>query len=180
MSSFLHTVGSKTYQFRDLKDLMAKATPARSGDYLAGLAAASAEERVAAQMALADLPLTLFLNELVVPYEQDEVTRLIIDDHDKAAFTRIAHLTVGDFRNWLLGDAADEATLTAVSPGITPEMAAAVSKIMRVQDLILVAKKCRVVTRFRNTIGLPGRPRTCALPLPTTASAPRSCCCRRR
>ena len=156
MSSFSHTVGSRTYQFRDLKDLMAKATPARSGDHLAGLAAASAEERVAAQMALAALPLTLFLNELVVPYEDDEVTRLIIDDHDKAAFTRIAHLTVGDFRNWLLGDAADEAALAAVAPGITPEMAAAVSKIMRIQDLILVAKKCRVVTRFRNTIGLPG------------------------
>jgi len=157
MSSFSHTVGVKTYQFRDLKDLMAKATPARSGDHLAGLAAASAEERVAAQMALADLPLTLFLNELVIPYERDEVTRLIIDDHDKAAFTRIAHLSVGDFRNWLLGDAADEAALAAVRPGITPEMAAAVSKIMRVQDLILVAKKCRVVTRFRNTIGLAGR-----------------------
>ena len=157
MSSFSHTVGSKTYQFRDLKDLMAKATPARSGDHLAGLAAASAEERVAAQMALAELPLTLFLNELVIPYEHDEVTRLIIDDHDQAAFTRIAHLTVGDFRNWLLGDAADEAALAAVARGVTPEMAAAVSKIMRIQDLILVAKKCRVVTRFRNTIGLPGR-----------------------
>ncbi|MEO5935076.1 MAG: ethanolamine ammonia-lyase subunit EutB [Duganella sp.] len=157
MSSFSHTVGSKTYQFRDLKDLMAKATPSRSGDHLAGLAAASAEERVAAQMALADLPLTLFLNELVIPYEHDEVSRLIIDDHDKAAFARVAHLTVGDFRNWLLGDAADEAALAAVAPGITPEMAAAVSKIMRIQDLILVAKKCRVVTRFRNTIGLAGR-----------------------
>jgi ethanolamine ammonia-lyase large subunit len=156
MSSFSHTVGSRTYQFRDLKDLMAKATPARSGDHLAGLAAASAEERVAAQMALAELPLTLFLNELVIPYEQDEVTRLIVDDHDKAAFTRIAHLTVGDFRNWLLGDDADELALAAVAPGITPEMAAAVSKIMRIQDLILVAKKCRVVTRFRNTIGLAG------------------------
>jgi ethanolamine ammonia-lyase large subunit len=156
MSSFSHTVGSRTYQFRDLKDLMAKATPSRSGDHLAGLAAASAEERVAAQMAMAELPLTLFLNELVIPYEHDEVTRLIIDDHDKAAFTRIAHLTVGDFRNWLLGDAADELALAAVAPGITPEMAAAVSKIMRIQDLILVAKKCRVVTRFRNTIGLPG------------------------
>ena len=157
MSSFAHTVGSRTYQFRDLKDLMAKATPARSGDYLAGLAAASAEERVAAQMALAELPLSLFLNQMVVPYEQDEVTRLIVDDHDRAAFARIAHLTVGDFRNWLLGDAADEAVLAAVAPGITPEMAAAVSKIMRIQDLILVAKKCRVVTRFRNTIGLAGR-----------------------
>lgn len=156
MSSFAHTVGSRTYQFRDLKDLMAKATPARSGDYLAGLAAASAEERVAAQMALAELPLSLFLNQMVVPYEQDEVTRLIIDDHDRVAFARIAHLTVGDFRNWLLGDAADEVVLAAVAPGITPEMAAAVSKIMRIQDLILVAKKCRVVTRFRNTIGLAG------------------------
>ena len=157
MSSFAHTVGSRTYQFRDLKDLMAKATPARSGDYLAELAAASAEERVAAQMALAELPLSLFLNQMVVPYEQDEVTRLIIDDHDRTAFARIAHLTVGDFRNWLLGDAADETVLAAVAPGITPEMAAAVSKIMRIQDLILVAKKCRVVTRFRNTIGLAGR-----------------------
>ena len=157
MSSFAHTVGSRTYQFRDLKDLMAKATPARSGDRLAGLAAASAEERVAAQMALAELPLTLFLNELVIPYEQDEVSRLIIDEHDQAAFGRIAHLTVGDLRNWLLGDDADAAALAAVAPGVTPEMAAAVSKIMRIQDLILVAKKCRVVTRFRNTIGLEGR-----------------------
>jgi ethanolamine ammonia-lyase large subunit len=157
MGSFSHMAGSRTYQFRDLKDLMAKATPARSGDALAGLAAASAEERVAAQMALADLPLRLFLNELVVPYEDDEVTRLIVDDHDAAAFAPIAHLTVGDLRNWLLGDAADSAALAAVAPGITPEMAAAVSKIMRIQDLVLVARKCRVVTRFRNTIGLEGR-----------------------
>ena len=157
MGSFSHMAGSRTYQFRDLKDLMAKATPARSGDALAGLAAASAEERVAAQMALADLPLRLFLNELVVPYEDDEVTRLIIDDHDAAAFAPIAHLTVGDLRNWLLGDAADSAALAAVAPGITPEMAAAVSKIMRIQDMVLVARKCRVVTRFRNTIGLEGR-----------------------
>jgi len=157
MSSFSHTVGNRTYQFRDLKDLMAKATPMRSGDALAGLTAASAEERVAAQMALADLPLRLFLNELVVPYEDDEVTRLIIDDHDAAAFAPLAHLTVGDLRNWLLGDAADTTTLAAVAPGITPEMAAAVSKIMRIQDLVLVARKCRVVTRFRNTIGLEGR-----------------------
>ena len=157
MGSFSHMAGSRTYQFRDLKDLMARATPARSGDALAGLAAASAEERVAAQMALADLPLRLFLNELVVPYEDDEVTRLIVDDHDAAAFAPIAHLTVGDLRNWLLGDAADSATLAAVAPGITPEMAAAVSKIMRIQDLVLVARKCRVVTRFRNTIGLEGR-----------------------
>lgn len=157
MSSFAHTVGSRTYQFRDLKDLMAKATPARSGDRLAGLAAASAEERVAAQMALAELPLSLFLHQVVVPYEHDEVTRLIVDEHDRVAFAPIAHLTVGDFRNWLLGDGADEAVLAAVAPGITPEMAAAVSKIMRIQDLILVARKCRVVTRFRNTIGLAGR-----------------------
>jgi ethanolamine ammonia-lyase large subunit len=157
MGSFSHMVGSRTYQFRDLKDLLAKATPARSGDYLAGLGAASAEERVAAQMALAALPLTTFVNESVIPYEQDEVTRLIVDTHDAAAFARIAHLTVGDFRNWLLGDDVDAVALTALSPGITPEMAAAVSKIMRVQDLVLVARKCRVTTRFRNTIGLPGR-----------------------
>ncbi|MBA5690200.1 ethanolamine ammonia-lyase subunit EutB [Rugamonas apoptosis] len=156
MSSYTHVVGHRTYQFRDLKDLMAKATPARSGDYLAGLAAASAEERVAAQMALAALPLATFLNQALVPYEQDEVTRLIIDSHAAAAFAPIAHLTVGDFRNWLLSDAADTALLARTAPGITPEMAAAVCKLMRIQDLILVAKKCSVVTRFRNTIGLPG------------------------
>ncbi|NYE63313.1 ethanolamine ammonia-lyase large subunit [Duganella sp. 1224] len=154
---YSHQVGSKTYLFRDLKDLMAKATPARSGDHLAGVAAGSAEERVAAQMALAELPLTVFLNEALVPYEADEVTRLIVDTHDAAAFAPVAHLTVGDFRNWLLSDAADAAALAALAPGLTPEMAAAVSKIMRVQDLVLVARKCRVVTRFRNTIGLAGR-----------------------
>ena len=155
MSQFSHMVGSKTYLFRDLRDLMAKATPARSGDYLAGVAAGSAEERVAAQMALAALPLTVFLNDVVVPYDSDEITRLIIDGHDAAAFGAIRHLTVGDFRNWLLSDAVDSAALAAAAPGITPEMAAAVSKIMRVQDLVLAAKKCRVVSSFRNTIGLP-------------------------
>ncbi|AMP15434.1 ethanolamine ammonia lyase large subunit family protein [Collimonas pratensis] len=149
-------MGARSYVFRDLKDLMAKATPLRSGDCLAGLAAASAEERVAAQMTLAALPLSIFLNNLLIPYEQDEISRLIVDDHDTLAFAPIAHLTVGDFRNWLLSDAVDEHVLTAVAPGITPEMAAAVAKIMRVQDLILAAKKCRVVTRFRNTIGLAG------------------------
>jgi ethanolamine ammonia-lyase large subunit len=157
MNHFSHTIGTRTYGFGDLKDLMAKATPARSGDYLAGVAAGSAEERVAAQMTLAALPLSIFLQEVVIPYESDEVTRLIIDSHDAQAFAPVRHMTVGDFRNWLLSDQADETLLTALAPGITPEMAAAVSKIMRVQDLILVAKKCRVVTRFRNTIGLPNR-----------------------
>ena len=156
MSQFAHVVGSRTYLFRDLRDLMAKATPARSGDYLAGVAAGSAEERVAAQMALAALPLATFLSEVVVPYESDEITRLIIDEHDAAAFARIRHLTVGDFRNWLLSDVVDAAALTSAAPGITPEMAAAVSKIMRIQDLVLVARKCRVVTAFRNTVGLAG------------------------
>lgn len=156
MSQITHTVGSTTYQFADLRTLLAKASPARSGDYLAGVAAGSAEERVAAQMALADLPLTTFLNEAVVPYESDEVTRLIIDSHDAVAFRRIAHLTVGGLREWLLGDEADSSVLAQTAPGITPEMAAAVSKIMRIQDLVLVARKCRVVTRFRNTIGLAG------------------------
>ena len=157
MSRYAHLVGSRTYLFRDLKDLMAKATPARSGDLLAGVAAGSAEERVAAQMALADLPLTVFLNEQLIPYEADEVTRLIVDDHDARAFAPLAHLTVGAFRDWLLGDAADSAALAAAAPGVTPEMAAAVSKIMRLQDLILVARKCRVVTAFRNTLGLERR-----------------------
>ena len=150
------TLAHHSYQFADLRSLMAKATPARSGDYLAGVAAQSAEERMAAKMALADLPLTTFLQQPLIPYEQDEVTRLILDEHDAAAFAPIRHLTVGDFRNWLLSEAADSATLARVAPGITPEMAAAVSKLMRNQDLILVAKKCQVVTRFRNTIGLPG------------------------
>jgi ethanolamine ammonia-lyase large subunit len=156
MSQITHLVGTRSYTFAGLRELLAKASPARSGDYLAGVAAGSAEERVAAQMALADLPLTTFLNEMVVPYETDEVTRLIVDGVDAAAFARIRHLTVGGFRDWLLGDEADETTLSRIAPGITPEMAAAVSKIMRIQDLVLVARKCRVLTRFRNTIGLPG------------------------
>jgi ethanolamine ammonia-lyase large subunit len=151
------SVGAVTYGFADLKDLMAKATPARSGDQLAGVAADSAQERAAAQMALADVPLKAFLNEALVPYEADEVTRLIMDTHDATAFAPVAHLTVGDFRNWLLGDAATPEVLAALAPGLTPEMVAAVSKIMRNQDLMLVARKCRVVTAFRNTIGLEGR-----------------------
>jgi len=155
--AYRHTVGIKTFHFPDLKTLMAKATPLRSGDTLAGVAAGSAQERVAAQMTLADLPLSTFLNEAIIPYEIDEVTRLIFDTHDATAFHDISHLTVGGFRDWLLSPAADSATLTRIGPGITPEMAAAVSKIMRIQDLITVGAKCRVVTRFRNTIGLEGR-----------------------
>ncbi len=153
---YVHQAGSRRFAFADLKDLMAKATPPRSGDMLAGIAAASAEENVAAKMALADLPLKTFLSEAVVPYEEDEVTRLIIDRHDPIAFAPVSALTVGDFRDWLLSDAADGPALARLAPGLTPEMVAAVSKLMRNQDLILVAKKCRVVTRFRNTIGLPG------------------------
>jgi ethanolamine ammonia-lyase large subunit len=151
------TANHLTYDFKTLANLMAKASPPRSGDYLAGLAAVNNLERVAAQWALAELPLKHFLTEVVVPYENDEVTRLIIDDHDSAAFTAISHLTVGDFRNWLLSEQATTAALTAIAKGLTPEMVAAVSKIMRIQDLILVAKKCRVVTKFRNTIGLENR-----------------------
>jgi ethanolamine ammonia-lyase large subunit len=136
---------------------MAKATPARSGDDLAGISARSMEERVAAKMVLANLPLKTFLDEPLIPYEKDEVTRLILDTHDAAAFAPISHLTVGDFRNWLLNDHTTSQTLARIAPGITPEMAAAVSKLMRNQDLLLAAKKCRVVTKFRDTIGLPGR-----------------------
>ncbi|GGX28734.1 ethanolamine ammonia-lyase heavy chain [Pigmentiphaga litoralis] len=145
------------YVFPDLKTLMAKASPARSGDQLAGLAASTYEERMAARIALADVPLRDFLQNVLIPYEIDEVTRLIIDTHDLAAFAPISHFTVGDFRNWLLLDTTDSAALTAAAPGITPEMAAAVSKLMRNQDLVLAARKCSVITRFRNTIGLPGR-----------------------
>ena len=151
------TIANQNYKFINLRDLMAKATPARSGDYLAGVAAAHNIERVAAQWVLADVPLKQFLNEVLVPYEDDEVTRLIIDDHNSVAFAPISHLTVGDFRNWLLSEDATTETLTAIATGLTPEMVAAVSKIMRIQDLILVAKKCQIVTRFRNTIGLKNR-----------------------
>ncbi len=154
---FSHVAGPRTYQFRDLKELLAKASPARSGDLLAGLAAESGEERVAAQMALAEVPLKTILDNPPIAYELDEVTRLIVDRHDSAAFAAISHLTVGDFRNWLLAESCDSATLAHTAPGITPEMAAAVSKIMRVQDLVLVARKCRVVTSFRNTLGLENR-----------------------
>lgn len=139
-----------------LQELLAKASPLRSGDLLAGVAAATEEERVLAQMALAEVPLRRFLNDCVIAYEEDEITRLIIDSHDAAAFAPIAGFTVGEFRDWLLTEAADTKTLAGIAPGVTPEMAAAVSKLMRLQDLILVAGKCRVVAAFRNTIGLPG------------------------
>ncbi|MBL8215960.1 MAG: ethanolamine ammonia-lyase subunit EutB [Bryobacterales bacterium] len=152
--SWSHTIHGITYKFETLRELLAKATPERSGDQLAGIAATSRVERVAAQRALADLPLRHFLTEAVIPYESDEVTRLILDRHNPKAFAPIASLTVGEFREYLLSPEAD---LTAIAPGITPEMAAAVSKLMRVQDLVTVAARCRVVTRFRNTIGLPHR-----------------------
>ncbi|WP_316576033.1 ethanolamine ammonia-lyase subunit EutB [Nocardia canadensis] len=160
MTVYRSSAGTTTYTFDGLVDLLAKATPECSGDQLAGCAAATDAERAAAQWALADVPLTTFLDEVVVPYETDEVTRLIIDSHDRTAFGPIAHLTVGGLRDWLLAVAAtDDAatTLAAVSPGLTPEMVAAVSKIMRNQDLIAVAKATVVTAGFRTTIGLPGR-----------------------
>lgn len=151
------TIGATRYRFDDLKMLMARATPLRSGDVLAGVAASSAAERVAAQIALADVPLATFLSEVLVPYETDEVTRLIIDSHDAAAFAPVASLTVGGFRDWLLSDVATPEVLAALAPGLTPEMVAATSKICRLQDLIAVAAKCQVTSAFRTTIGLPGR-----------------------
>jgi ethanolamine ammonia-lyase large subunit len=154
---FAHTLDGTTYKFPDLKTLLAKASPRRSGDELAGIAAASGAERVAAQMALADLPLRAFLNDAVIPYESDEVTRLIVDGHDRAAFAPVASMAVGELREWLLSEAVDSETLGRLAGGLTPEMAAAVCKVMRLQDLIAVAAKCRVTTAFRNTIGLPGR-----------------------
>jgi len=151
------TAGGERHCFPSLAAMMAQATPLRSGDQLAGLAADSQARRVAAQWALADLPLTEFLTEAIVPYETDEVTRLIQDTHDRAAFLPVAHLTVGAFRDWLLSDAATTEALTALAPGLVPEMAAAVSKLCRLQDLMVIAARTQVVTRFRSTIGLAGR-----------------------
>ncbi len=153
---YRYSIDSHTYQFQDLKEVLAKATPARSGDFLAGVAADTYAERMAARICLAEIPLKQFLEDLIIPYETDEVTRLIVDTHDRLAFAEISHLTVGDFRDWLLSDVADTETLSRIATGVTPEMAAAVSKLMRNQDLILVAKKCQVITAFRDTIGLPG------------------------
>ncbi|MGA8226600.1 MAG: ethanolamine ammonia-lyase subunit EutB, partial [Xanthobacteraceae bacterium] len=150
------SIANQRYVFEDVAALLAKASPLRSGDALAGIAAGNEEERVAAQSALADLPLRVFLDRHVVPYEADEVTRLIIDTHDAQAFAPIAHLTVGGLRDWLLSDVATAEMLVALAPGVLPEMAAAVSKICRLQDLMMIAAKCTVVTRFRNTLGLPG------------------------
>jgi len=150
-------LGGERHVFEDLRAIMACAAPRRSGDELAGLAADRDLRRVAARQVLADLPLSVFLTEDLIPYDQDEVTRLIIDTHDKAAFAAVSHLTVGGFRDWLLSYEADEAVLIALAPGLTPEMAAAVSKIMRNQDLIVVAAKCRAISRFRTTMGLSGR-----------------------
>ena len=154
---FHATAGNERHVFPTLAALMAKATPARSGDHLAGIAAETAAQRVAAQIALADLPLATFLTEALIPYEHDEVTRLIIDTHDADAFAPIRHLTVGGFRDWLLSDAATPAAIAALAPGITPEMAAATAKLMRLQDLIVAAARIHVTTAFRTTIGLPGR-----------------------
>ncbi|MES2246309.1 MAG: ethanolamine ammonia-lyase subunit EutB [Pseudomonadota bacterium] len=150
------TIAGQVFTFDDLRQVLACASPARSGDYLAGLGAATAQQRMAARHVLADTPLKQFLTEALIPYEQDNITRLIIDTHDAQAFAPVAHLTVGDFRNWLLSEQATTEALAALAPGLTPEMVAAVSKLMRNQDLVAVAKKCHVVTRFRDTIGLPG------------------------
>ena len=154
---YRQTFGARTHCFADLATLMARASARKSGDELAGLAAHDDEERVAARMCLADVPLKRFLSKALIPYEQDEVTRLILDHHDAQAFSAVSSLTVGGLRDWLLAYETDSAALTQVAPGLTPEMVAAVTKLMRNQDLILVAQKCTVVTRFRSTIGLPGR-----------------------
>src|ERR1700676_1431421 len=156
---YRHAIDATTFVFNDLRDLLAKATPPRSGDRLAGIAADSAEQMIAARIALADVPLKQFLHEAVVAYEDDEITRLIIDTHDKSAFAAISSLTVGSFRDWLLSGKVTSDVLKKLSRGVTPEMAAAVSKLMRNQDLILAAKKCEVVSAFRDTIGLRGRVR---------------------
>ena len=155
--AFSHTFGSVVHRFGDLKTLLAKASAPCSGNELAGIAACSAEERVAARMALADVPLSAFRKEPLADYDADEVTRLILDEQDLEAFAPVSHLTVGELRDWLLSHGATGGVLAAIAPGLTPEIAAAVSKLMRVQDLIAVASKIHVVTRFRTTVGLPGR-----------------------
>jgi ethanolamine ammonia-lyase large subunit len=154
---YTETLQGRRYAFADLKTLLAKASPLRSADQLAGLAAESEEERAIAQRVLANVPLRRFLEEPLIPPEQDEVSRLILDSHDRKAFTAVASLTVGEFREWLLSDAITDDDIASVRTGLTPEMAAAVSKIMRNQDLIAAARRCTVITRFRNTLGLPGR-----------------------
>ncbi|MER5173225.1 ethanolamine ammonia-lyase subunit EutB [Thioclava sp. GXIMD2076] len=156
MPSYRHMIGSEIFRFDSLTALLAAASPQRSGDELAGVAAESEIARVAAQMALADLPLTEFLAEQLVPYEDDEVTRLICDSHDRAAFAPVAHMTVGQFRDWLLSNEANASSLKALAPGLTPEMVAAVSKLMRNRDLIAVARKIEIITAFRTTMGLSG------------------------
>ena len=153
---YRHAISNNVYVFKDLKTLMAKASPLRSGDVLAGVAASNHQERIAAQIALSDVPLKTFLNEAIIPYEEDDVTRLIIDIHDEIAFQPINHFTVGQLRDWLLSDEADTITLQNLATAFTPETVAAVSKLMRNQDLIAVAQKCEVITRFRNTLGLKG------------------------
>jgi ethanolamine ammonia-lyase large subunit len=157
MSGLSATVGRTRHVFADLKEVMARASPPRSGDDLAGVSARSAQERVAARLVLSDLPLSRFLEEPLVPYDEDEVTRLVVDGHDAASFAPVQDLTVGQFREWLLSYETDAPRLATLAPGLTPEMVAAVSKLMRNQDLVLAARKCRVTTRFRGTIGLPGR-----------------------
>jgi len=152
--TYRQAIGARSHVFADVKTLLAKASPLRSGDALAGVAAVDAEERMAARLVLADLPLRALLHEPLIPYEADEVTRLIVDTHDAAAFAPIASLTVGGFRDWLLASPGE--AIQRAARGITPEMAAAVTKLMRNQDLIAVARKLEVVTRFRNTIGLAG------------------------
>lgn len=157
MTLYRTTIGGERYSFEGLRETLATASPQRSGDELAGLAAPTEAARVAAQCVLADLPLGTFLDEPVIPGEIDEVTRLILESHDAAAFAPVRHLTVGGFRDWLLSDAASPERLAALGPGLTPEMVAAVSKLMRNRDLISVARKVRVTSAFRSTLGLPGR-----------------------
>ena len=157
MPQYRTTLGHEVFRFATLAEVMAKASPPRSGDALAGLIASADVERVAAQMVLAEVPLARFLTQALIPYETDDVTRLIIDTHNQAAFAPVSHMCVGQFREWLLSDAATPAALRALAPGLTPEMVAAVSKLMRNRDLISVARKVEVVTAFRSTLGLPGR-----------------------
>lgn len=150
------TIRGERFVFDDLRDLFARANEPKAGDQLAGIAAQSMRERAAARRVLADLSLREIVDHPVIDPTQDEVSRLIVESHDREAFAAIADFSVGQFREWLLDDSTDGEAIAAVRAGITPEVAASTARLMGNLDLMVAASKVRVVTRCRNTLGEPG------------------------
>ncbi|HJQ13588.1 MAG TPA: ethanolamine ammonia-lyase subunit EutB, partial [Anaerolineales bacterium] len=146
----------KTYEFPDIRLLMGKANEEKSGDRLAGVGAETAAERVAAKLVLAEVPLWVLHDNPAVPYEQDEITRLIMDAVDPAIYDEIKDRTVGEFREWILADTTSADMIRRVSNGLTAEMIAGVTKLMSNLDLMYAAKKIPVSAHCNNTIGAPG------------------------